>query len=72
MHTTVGGYVAGAFLVSLIGRGVTAVSMLLLGVPYFLALGLGNGKDGVPRVPLAPEDQGPRERPPTEPPVLHH
>lgn len=180
MHRTVGGYVAGAFLVSLIGGAVTAVSMLLLDVPYFLALGLAmavlglipfvgsflgailvtgttfasagmkagfialgvfllyqqvegnllqplvqrrtlnmnpllialvmlvgtalaglvgallalplagavqvllqdrlarrqeqwrNGKDGVTHVILAPEDQGPRERPPTEPPVLHH
>ncbi len=40
MHRTVGGYVAGAFLISLIGGGVTAVSTLLLGVPYFMALGL--------------------------------
>ncbi|WNG40796.1 AI-2E family transporter [Archangium minus] len=40
MHRTVGGYVAGAFLISFIGGGVTAVSMLLLGVPYFLPLGL--------------------------------
>jgi putative heme transporter len=40
MHRTVGGYVAGAFLISFIGGGVTAVSTLLLGVPYFLALGL--------------------------------
>lgn len=40
MHRTVGGYVAGAFLISLIGGVVTAVSTLLLGVPYFMALGL--------------------------------
>lgn len=40
MHRTVGGYVAGAFLVSFIGGAVTAVFTLLLGVPYFLALGL--------------------------------
>ncbi len=40
MHHTVGGYVAGAFLISFIGGGVTAVTMLLLGVPYFLPLGL--------------------------------
>jgi predicted PurR-regulated permease PerM len=179
MHRTVGGYVAGAFLISLIGGAVTAVSMLLLGVPYFLPLGLAmavlglipfvgsflgailvagttfasagmragiialvvfllyqqvegnllqpliqrrtlkmnpllialvmlvgtalaglvgallalpiagavqvllqdrlarlreqwrNGENGVTRVILAPEDQGPRERPPTEPPALH-
>jgi predicted PurR-regulated permease PerM len=40
MHRTVGGYVAGAFLISFIGGAVTAVATLLLGVPYFLALGL--------------------------------
>ncbi len=40
MHRTVGGYVAGAFLISFIGGVVTAVSTMLLGVPYFLALGL--------------------------------
>ncbi|HYO56115.1 AI-2E family transporter [Archangium sp.] len=40
MHRTVGGYVAGAFLISFIGGAVTAVSTLLLGVPYFMALGL--------------------------------
>ena len=40
MHRTVGGYVAGAFLISFIGGVVTATSMLLLGVPYFLPLGL--------------------------------
>ena len=40
MHHTVGGYVAGAFLISFIGGAVTAVTMLLLGVPYFLPLGL--------------------------------
>jgi predicted PurR-regulated permease PerM len=40
MHRTVGSYVAGAFLISFIGGVVTAVSMLLLGVPYFLPLGL--------------------------------
>lgn len=40
MHHSVGGYVAGAFLVSFIGGVVTAVSTLVLGVPYFLALGL--------------------------------
>ncbi|HEY0093039.1 MAG TPA: AI-2E family transporter [Archangium sp.] len=180
MHRTVGSYVAGAFLISFIGGVVTAVSMLLLGVPYFLPLGLTmavlglipfvgsflgailvtvttfasagmkaglialgvfllyqqleghllqpliqrrtlkmnpllialvmlvgtslagligallalpiagavqillqdrltrlhehwrTGKNGVTRVILAPEDQGARERPPDEPPVLHH
>jgi predicted PurR-regulated permease PerM len=40
MHRSVGSYVAGAFLVSFIGGVVTSVSTLLLGVPYFLALGL--------------------------------
>jgi predicted PurR-regulated permease PerM len=40
MHRTVGGYVAGAFLISFIGGVVTALSTMLLGVPYFLALGL--------------------------------
>ncbi|MBN1210599.1 MAG: AI-2E family transporter [Myxococcaceae bacterium] len=40
MFRTVGGYVAGAFLISLIGGGVTTVTLLLLGVPYFLPLGL--------------------------------
>jgi predicted PurR-regulated permease PerM len=40
MHRTVGGYVAGAFLISLIGGVVTTVTLLLLGVPYFLPLGL--------------------------------
>ncbi|HEX8440069.1 AI-2E family transporter [Archangium sp.] len=40
MHRTVGGYVAGAFLISFIGGVVTALSTWLLGVPYFLALGL--------------------------------
>lgn len=180
MHRTVGSYVAGAFLISLIGGGVTAVTLLLLGVPYFLPLGLTmavlglipflgsflgailvtgttfasggtraglialgvfllyqqleghvlqpliqrrtlhmnpllialvmllgtslaglvgallslpiagavqvllqdrlkrlneqwrSGKNGVTQVILAPEDQGPREQPPDEPPLLHH
>ncbi len=40
MLRTVGGYVAGAFLISFIGGMVTAISTMLLGVPYFLALGL--------------------------------
>ena len=40
MHRTVGGYVAGAFLISFIGGVVTAISLLMLGVPYFLPLGL--------------------------------
>jgi predicted PurR-regulated permease PerM len=40
MHHTVGSYVAGAFLISFIGGAVTAGTMLLLGVPYFLPLGL--------------------------------
>jgi predicted PurR-regulated permease PerM len=41
MLRSVGGYVAGAFLVSFIGGAVTTVTTLLLGVPYFLPLGLG-------------------------------
>ncbi len=40
MHRTVGGYVAGAFLISFIGGVVTTVTLLLLDVPYFLPLGL--------------------------------
>lgn len=40
MYRSVGRYVAGSFLISLIGGGVTTVSLLLLGVPYFLPLGL--------------------------------
>lgn len=40
MYRTVGRYVAGSFLISLIGGAVTTVSLLLLGVPYFLPLGL--------------------------------
>ncbi|ADO68742.1 AI-2E family transporter [Stigmatella aurantiaca] len=40
MHHTVGSYVAGAFCISLIGGGVTMVTLLLLGVPYFVPLGL--------------------------------
>ncbi len=40
MYRTVGRYVAGSFFISLIGGVVTTVSLLLLGVPYFLPLGL--------------------------------
>jgi predicted PurR-regulated permease PerM len=40
MYRSVGRYVAGSVLISLIGGGVTTVSLLLLGVPYFLPLGL--------------------------------
>jgi predicted PurR-regulated permease PerM len=40
MHRTVGRYVAGSFFISLIGGVVTTVTLLLLGVPYFLPLGL--------------------------------
>ncbi|MDY7232372.1 AI-2E family transporter [Hyalangium rubrum] len=40
MNRTVGRYVAGSFLISLIGGGVTTVTLLLLDVPYFLPLGL--------------------------------
>lgn len=40
MHRTVGRYVAGSVFISLIGGVVTTVTLLLLGVPYFLPLGL--------------------------------
>jgi putative heme transporter len=40
MKGVVGGYVAGSFLISLIGGVTTAVITLVLGVPYFLPLGL--------------------------------
>jgi predicted PurR-regulated permease PerM len=40
IHRGVGRYVAGSFLISLIGGAVTTVTLLLLGVPYFLPLGL--------------------------------
>ncbi len=40
MNRTVGRYVAGSFFISLIGGGVTAVTLFLLDVPYFLPLGL--------------------------------
>ncbi|MBM7113059.1 AI-2E family transporter [Archangium primigenium] len=40
MKGVVGGYVAGSFLISLIGGITTAVITLVLGVPYFLPLGL--------------------------------
>ncbi|EPX61087.1 hypothetical protein D187_000870 [Cystobacter fuscus DSM 2262] len=40
MNQAVGGYVAGSFLVALIGGVFTSVMTLLLGVPYFLPLGL--------------------------------
>jgi predicted PurR-regulated permease PerM len=40
MNQAVGGYVAGSFLVALIGGVFTAVMTLLLGVPYFMPLGL--------------------------------
>jgi predicted PurR-regulated permease PerM len=40
MNRSVGRYVAGSFLISLIGGGVTTVTLLLLDVPYFLPLGL--------------------------------
>jgi predicted PurR-regulated permease PerM len=47
MTTTVGGYAIGTFLVSLLGGVVTAVSLALLGVPYFLPLGLAMALLGV-------------------------
>jgi predicted PurR-regulated permease PerM len=40
MHRTVGRYVAGSAFISLIGGVVTTVTLLALGVPYFLPLGL--------------------------------
>jgi putative heme transporter len=40
MRHTVGGYVAGTLLIAVIGGSVTAIGTLVLGVPYFLALGL--------------------------------
>lgn len=40
MRSVVGGYVAGVFLVATIGGIVMAITTLILGVPYFLALGL--------------------------------
>lgn len=40
MHRSVGGYVVGTLLIASIGGVVTAVTLLLLGVPYFLPLGL--------------------------------
>lgn len=40
MTGTVGGYITGTFMVSIMGGVVTAASLLFLGVPYFLPLGL--------------------------------
>lgn len=40
MHRSVGGYVAGVFIIASIGGVVTGVTMALLGVPYFLPLAL--------------------------------
>ena len=40
MRGAVGGYVSGTLLVALIGGTVTTLLLLLLGVPYFLPLGL--------------------------------
>lgn len=40
IHRSVGRYVAGSFLISFIGGAVTTVTLFLLGVPYFLPLGL--------------------------------
>lgn len=40
MTGTVGGYITGTFLVSILGGIVTAASLLFLKVPYFLPLGL--------------------------------
>ena len=40
MNRTIGGYVAGNLVISLICGAVTTVSLYLLGVPYSLALGV--------------------------------
>jgi len=40
MNRTVGRYLAGSFLISLIGGAVTTVTLFVLEVPYFLPLGL--------------------------------
>jgi len=40
MHSKVGGYVAGTLLVGVIAGVLTTVGTLILGVPYFLPLGL--------------------------------
>ncbi len=40
MKKSVGGYVAGSLLIAGIGGAVTTIGMLVLGVPYFLPLGL--------------------------------
>jgi len=40
IRRSVGGYVGGALLIALTGGAVTAVATALLGVPYFLPLGL--------------------------------
>jgi predicted PurR-regulated permease PerM len=47
MHRAVGGYVSGTLLIALIGGVITAVALLLLGVPYFLPLGLAMALLGV-------------------------
>ena len=40
MHGAVGGYVSGTLLIAMIGGVVTTLVLLVLGVPYFLPLGL--------------------------------
>jgi predicted PurR-regulated permease PerM len=40
IHLRVGGYVAGSLTIATIGGVVTAISLIALGVPYFLPLGL--------------------------------
>lgn len=40
IRRSVGGYVLGALIIASIGGVVTTVALLLIGVPYFLALGL--------------------------------
>jgi putative heme transporter len=47
IHQAVGGYVSGTLLVALIGGLFTTTLLLLLGVPYFLPLGLAMALLGV-------------------------
>jgi predicted PurR-regulated permease PerM len=47
MRRSVGGYVSGTLLVAAVGGVVTTLALLILGVPYFLPLGLLMGVLGV-------------------------
>jgi predicted PurR-regulated permease PerM len=47
MHQVVGGYVSGTLMVALIGGLFTTTLLLVLGVPYFLPLGLAMALLGV-------------------------